>query len=182
MAKEQTFEHPPGGHVAILIYDPTNDRFQVVHGDDVDTAIPAAGKSLLASALAHGYDGSAWRKLPLVWGYTDRYAEPVYDLTMPAGWSDLSGTAVPAGEVWRVTGASFIVTSASCTQARVVMSAAGIDIVLANQLSPVSDQLYPFAFDVTLKAVDYMYARYYGMTLNDDAYLWLWGSKMNVAM
>jgi len=49
--------------VALLYYDVANDRFQVVQGDDVDTAIPADAKAILVTTLAHGYDGSLWRKL-----------------------------------------------------------------------------------------------------------------------
>lgn len=47
-----------------------------------------------------GWDGTQWRKLPLLWGFTGTVGGTVTwtsDGTTPY---HLSGTAVPAGEVW----------------------------------------------------------------------------------
>lgn len=128
-----------------------------------------------------GWDLTQWRKLPMLWGYSDRYAERLSDTTMPAGNSNLTGTAVPAGEVWRVTGLALLRDGATCTQMRVHVNYGGTIIEPVNVLNPTANQLYPFVTDFTLKAGDYLYCRYYGMTLNDDAYLHIWGYKMAIA-
>lgn len=130
---------------------------------------------------SYGWDGSAWRKLPMVWGYSDHYAQVIGDATMPAGSSNLMGSIVPAGEVWRVTGATLMVISESCTELRFLFMGGGSGILVASQLSPMSLQYYSFAFDVTLKAGDYVYGRFENMTLNDGAVLYVWGYKMKVA-
>ena len=115
-----------------------------------------------------------------LWGYADGYSEAEIDVDMPAGVSNLVGSTVPAGQVWRVTGASFLVVSATCSDVRVFFNDGVDNILVGNQLSPVSGQAYPFAFDVIMKEGDYVYQRFYNMTLNDDAYMWLWGYKMAV--
>lgn len=47
-----------------------------------------------------GHDGSVWRKLPMVWGYSDRWAERSTTASASAGSNTVKSTAVPAGEVW----------------------------------------------------------------------------------
>lgn len=63
MAKETNFEHPPKGHLALLAYDPANDRWQAVHVDDsgnlqVDITAIVDGQIHL-----YGWDGDSWEKL-----------------------------------------------------------------------------------------------------------------------
>ena len=98
-AKETDFEHPPRGHVATLFYDIVNHRFQVVQGDDVDAAIPATAKAPLASSLGHGYDGTLWRKLPMTWGYSDRWSQRLDHTKVGDGDYEMSFTAVSEGYV-----------------------------------------------------------------------------------
>jgi len=127
-----------------------------------------------------GWDGTRWRKLPLVFGYSDRYVEWPYNTSLPAGVSNVSASHVPAGEVWRVEGLSVMVGSATCVEFRVNMDAGGVGLTLASQMAPVSGQRYFFPLRVVLKAGDYMYVRFYGMTLNDDAWWSIWGYKMEI--
>jgi len=47
-----------------------------------------------------GWDGSVWRKLPLVWGYSGHYCENVNGVASGAGDAVVDGSTVPAGEVW----------------------------------------------------------------------------------
>lgn len=46
-----------------------------------------------------GWNGSAWRKLPQLWGYSDIYHEIVLKENADAGQNYLKSTAVPTGEV-----------------------------------------------------------------------------------
>jgi len=178
VTKETNFEHPPRGHVALLAYDSVNDRWQAVYVD-------ASGRLQMDGAdlttRIHGWDGSAWHKLPMTWGYSDQYAERVVDTTMPAGHSNLNGSSVTDGEVWRVTGASFIVFSTSCTEVRLSFNVGGVSFFLDSVLTPSSGQFYSFLCDLTLKKDNFMFFRFYSLTLNDDAYIHFWGYKMKVA-
>jgi len=47
-----------------------------------------------------GWDGTRWRKLALVWGYTDRLAVRVDHTKVGAGDYAMDFAAVPAGEIW----------------------------------------------------------------------------------
>ncbi len=181
MAKEQNFEHPPGGHVAILIYDPTNDRFQVVQGDDVDTAIPAAGKSLLASALAHGYDGSAWRKLPLLWGYSDVLISYQGTTTATVGRNTFTHPGPAAGEIWKNTRVLCVNVNTDPSQIRwsLVPSVGAYRFHTKNEpgvdvYDEETVEIYATAdYDITCAVDD--------CALNDDVYTYMFGYKMNIA-
>jgi hypothetical protein len=61
------------------------------------TASLAADQNV--QARAYGWDGSAWRKLQLLFGYTDRWAEQVTVVSTGAGTTTASTTAVSAGYV-----------------------------------------------------------------------------------
>ncbi len=102
MTKDQQFDHPPRGHVALLAYDAANDRFQVVHVDasgllQVDVAAVADRQ-----VNAHGYDGTTWRKQMLAWGYYDRLAEFTQYVKVGAGDTLRTLLTVPDGYVYVV--------------------------------------------------------------------------------
>lgn len=116
----------------------------------------------------------------VIWGYTDRYADSVTELSMPAGNSDILGAVVPEGEVWEVTGLSFETTSTSCTGVRVGYDAGATRITVNDVLTVAPSTVYPFGLDLILKEGDRCFWRFYGMTLNDDVICYAWGSKMKV--
>lgn len=47
-----------------------------------------------------GWDGSVWRKLPLIWGYSDRWLEDLGGTKSGAGNYQKFGAVVPAGYVY----------------------------------------------------------------------------------
>lgn len=116
----------------------------------------------------------------VIWGYTDRFAEPVSDTSMPAGTSDILGALVPEGKVWEVTGMSATAISATCDRMRVGYKAGDTFIFVGEKIDPGSDVLYTFPMDVILKEGDRLFWRLYGMTLNEDMYGFAWGYKMEV--
>jgi hypothetical protein len=64
---------------------------------------------------AWGHDGSQWRKLALLWGYSDVYAETESNSDADAGVNYLTFGAVPSGEVWVVTSVVGVnATTAAC--------------------------------------------------------------------
>ena len=182
MAKEQVFEHPPRGHVAILYYDPTNDRYQVVEGDDVDTAIPATAKSMLTSALAHGYDGTVWRKLPMLWGYTDRYLVSQQNVSDVAATYVVDLPAVDSGEVWRVLGVGVWRDTVAGQYARltVAVGVPGTDIEDIDV--PAIGRFYNNSRELVLRSGDNIRVQYIASVVGEIVITTAWGYKMKVTM
>jgi len=127
-----------------------------------------------------GFDGSQWRKLALLWGYTDRLAEQKVNLNADAGTNNLAHTTVPAGQVWKVT-------------MHVVMNANhAITITLRGVFDGTDMLIYSHGalgagvwgvsppLDVTAKAGDILYGAFYACTAGDDLYTNLFGYKMAV--
>lgn len=50
-----------------------------------------------------GFDGSVWRKLAMLWGFSDTVAELEDDTDADTGTNTLTCTQVPAGEVHFIT-------------------------------------------------------------------------------
>jgi len=128
-----------------------------------------------------GFDGTRWQKLPMVWGFSASYAEEKKNVNMPAGNSNVIGSVVPAGEVWRITGASVMFVSASCTKVKLVYNATPAEVIVQNVIGMVSGLCYPVDVDITAVEGEYVFARFHGMTLADDAFLHLWGYKMAIS-
>lgn len=59
-----------------------------------------AGAGSFADALNKGYIGSAWQNDPIRYGYSAVESEIVTDTNAGAGFQNLTGTTVPAGEIW----------------------------------------------------------------------------------
>ena len=49
---------------------------------------------------AWGFDGTLWRKLPMLWGFTEGWVGEASNASAAAGTNFLELAAVPAGEVW----------------------------------------------------------------------------------
>jgi len=64
-----------------------------------------------------GWDGTRWRKLALVFGYSDIYGETVFNAAAAAGTNYLTFSTVPAGEVWVVSNFTVTASDASPTVA-----------------------------------------------------------------
>ena len=182
MTKEQTFEHPPRGHVALLAYDSVNDRFQVVHVDasgllQVDVAAVADPQ-----ANAHGYDGAAWRKQPLIWSYSDRLVDQKQNADTPAGAVTLSHTTVPAGEVWTVLGGS-VVNVNTATPCRMWAALAGLGIAV-YEYGTLAISVYSITspLNIVLKAGDNVDVTFSGCTLGDTILSNIFGYKMSIAL
>lgn len=127
-----------------------------------------------------GWDGTAWRKLPLTWGYTDRYAEIKSNLNCVAGVNYLSFAAVPAGEVWKVTAITFVNTVTDPGVAYATLYDGSTAFNIYSKSSPGANVYVSVVCDVTLKAGDRIRVGFNGCASNDDIYAWVIGSKMAV--
>jgi len=127
-----------------------------------------------------GYDSTQWRKLSLVWGYTDRLADQESLADAAAGTNTLVHTTVPAGEVWVITGGSVIdaQTAATCSFLA-VLGGVGFFIYSYGTLTPWRYSAMP-ACHFVLKAGDYVQSEFGSCVLNDDLVSNVWGYKMGV--
>ena len=128
-----------------------------------------------------GWDGSRWRKLSLLFGYSGPYNETVNNTNVPAGASDLVGSTVPAGEVWIVQGMLAAVVSSSCTEFCFGFWNGAVRILCKQIQAPTSGRLYDYQGTLILAAGYYPLIGVYGMTAGDDVYLYAWGYKMKVS-
>ena len=127
-----------------------------------------------------GWDGSRWRKLSLLFGYSGPYNEVTSNTNVSAGISDLAGSTVPAGEIWIVQGMLAAVISTTCSEFRFDFWNGTGQIICKQVLTPTSGQFYDYQGTLILAAGYYPLIRMYGMTAGDDAYLYAWGYKMKV--
>ena len=127
-----------------------------------------------------GYDGTVWRKLPLLWGYTDRLAEQKVNLNANAGGNYLVHTTVPAGEVWVVT--AHVAVNLN-TAGAVVMRGffGGTDMLVYDHGTPGAGVWHTSPpMNIVAKAGDILVGAFYGCTAGDDLYSILYGYKMAV--
>jgi len=175
--------HLTGGHIELLrnLVQYANRRTTWVSDyyigyylspDDTDWNLIQAAVADLESILMGNNN--------IIWGYTDRYYENIEDDSMPAGVQNKLGAVVPEGEVWEVTGISFIHSSGSINRVRVGNLIGAEYINVGEKLAPDANTLYCFPCDVILKEGDRVFWRFYNLTLNDDVFCWCWGSKMEV--
>ncbi len=126
------------------------------------------------------YPGSnAFGNIPF--GYYDTYAEEVSNLNPGAGTIELSGTAVPTGEVWTVEHIGGInnTTAPALVELRVIKS--GIGFKLYEDRAPVLQRHSIWTGRVTLKAGDYCRVTLHGTVAGDDLYAYFSGYRMKVA-
>jgi len=68
-------------------------------GQEADVEVTQTAAADLTPGVC-GWDGSAWRKLPLVWGYSGHYCQNIQVAASGAGDAIATGTTVPDDEVW----------------------------------------------------------------------------------
>jgi hypothetical protein len=155
----------------------------VIYGIDLSTntilPIKVDAYGLLLSGN-YGWDGSAWHKNALLWGYSDLKVEQKSILNAIAGFNTLAGTVVPAGEIWHVQA----VNGWNDTRIidRIELSAVinGQAMMLTYAQPTIIGRPIIWTGQITLNAGDYLLAGYNGCTLNDDLYLSYSGVKQQV--
>lgn len=127
-----------------------------------------------------GYDKTRWRKLALVWGFSDTYGEKIQNTNLSVGSNSVSGSVVPAGEVWVVSHVLIIYTGTSPTFIRGQALLGAVYVDLFRQPSPVSGQSYSRQLSISMKAGDKVLATVSGATAGDALEAWFAGYKMAV--
>lgn len=153
----------------------------VLDGQNADVEVTQTTPADLVVAQ-HQYDGSAWRKSNLLWGYNDVVSEQVDDSNLPAGNQNLTGATVPAGEVWVITSLSIYFSSATISQILIAQVVDGNTVPLYANGSPSTTTWYAATGSFVLGPGDNLYGRFYGCTAGDTGQFRYAGYKMDIAM
>ena len=126
------------------------------------------------------WDGSRWRKQPLLIGYSEKYDERKSNTSAAAGTNSLVGTAVPAGEVWVVQGLGAVNINTACSKIHIRVDNGSTYCILVEDASPVAGNSVLWSGSILLAEGDKVTATFYTCVLNDDIYLDIWGFKMSI--
>lgn len=193
MAKETSFEFPPNGHIALLVWDKVNKDWYAVLGNEdghvqievvtmpTDVEIKQTAPADLCIAQ-HQYDGSAWKKSNLLWGYNERWAEKVVDTNADAGDDTLTTTAVPPGYVYVLTNLSVQNNNTSNTSIEVYCSDGSVNARIVVPLSTTATIADAWSGMIPLAEGDVVNALFHGCTAGDDIFIMVWGYKMKIDM
>ena len=132
-------------------------------------------------ARGYGWDGSNWRKNPIPLGFTDIVEETLLDEDLDAGTNNLDGTAVPAGEIWRILIVNYRTVSASVSSAVARAFGLATAIIIEQQIPPTSGSWYPVQCETLLQEGDYMSLLVLNATSGDKAYMRYAGHKIKIA-
>jgi len=128
-----------------------------------------------------GWDGSAWRKLPLVWGYSDRWVEYVTSTASGGGNASVDSAAVDTGLVHVLQFCAVRHNAGANKHVEAYLKSLTEYIPLFQDLAAVTDTWYPFTVNGVLKATDRVSAIVVAPGDGKAIYLRMWGYKMKVA-
>ena len=127
-----------------------------------------------------GWDGSQWRKLNLLWGYHDRYAEAKQNLDANGGPTCLQFSTVPVGEVWVVTSVVWVDVDSGVATITLNLSNGSLTCVIYVENGALANVYKTVQLNVVMKAGDYLIVGFYSTTLHDSIFAWALGYKMSI--
>jgi hypothetical protein len=177
--KDGTWAWDPIGKVwKKLILDPVTDRLVIDHPGDIEVVQPVPNDLRVGN---YGWDGSAWRKLPLVWGYSDNWLEKLVNSNADAGTNYLDSAVVPAGEVWILTNINAHAIQAGLSMITMGPLRGATSYYAFQKTSPGANEQVGGHCNIVLKAADKVRGAFTGCAAGDDIYLILSGYKMKIA-
>jgi len=128
-----------------------------------------------------GWTGTGYVRLPMLWGYSDRWFESVTHTKSGAGNYTLLTAVVPAGYVYVVDFVTTVDANTVCTHYH-ELYAAGAGVVLQVYTGVGANIWTPtFPVGVALKESDRVGASFVTCADGDVLYLKVWGYKMRIA-
>lgn len=151
-----------------------------VAAQDIDVEVTQTAAADLTPGVC-GWDGSAWHKLPLIFGYSDRYMEDLGGTKSGAGTYTGTGTAVSGGEVWVVQRFTMSNWGGARGRARLQVVVGATAYELAGITAPVQYEAVEMAGPLVLKEGDKVQIKQL-LCLDGDVIQGLvWGYKMKIA-
>jgi len=127
-----------------------------------------------------GWLSTKWYKLPLLFGYSDRVVGQMFTETAGAGDNTLTGTVVPAGEIWVIQAICASDITSNTTRIYVRAWGGALPMVIADEYVVTAGHWVTMQAEMLLKEGDYITAFFVGCTAGDDLYLRWWGYKMAI--
>jgi len=128
-----------------------------------------------------GLDGNVWRKLPIVWGYSDVYQEFITDTNLGGGNEYVNGAVVLPGFVHVVTGILYRYDGTVPDRIEFAPYVDGNATTIGVLYTIVSGVYYPWDGTLFLKEGDKLAWYLVGSTALDDFYGRAVGYKMKIA-
>lgn len=128
-----------------------------------------------------GYDGTLWRKLPMLWGYSESWRERKQNLSCAAGANSLLHTAVSAGEVWVLESISVFNVQTDCTYIRIYITSGVMSYIFKQFSDPALNVPEQYSGRFTFGPGDVLTVTFAGCVLNDDIYSDVVGYKMRIS-
>lgn len=147
--------------------------------ETADLDLDASGR---LSANAYHYDGSAWRKSNLLWGYHDTVAELVRDSSADAGTNTLTATAAASGEVHVLTAIAAVNYNTAMSRVRIFAYVDATTRVVYGKESPGAGEVVVAPNPIYLGPGDYVLCYFYGCTAGDTIDFAIHGYKMDISM
>lgn len=126
------------------------------------------------------WDGSEWRRQPLLFGFSEVAGESLSDTNIGAGTNNLDGAAVAAGEVMVVQQVSCRYDGTVPSSMLVIPSGTPSAVVVLFETTIVSASWYLASCFLVLEAGDFMRVTVHGATAGDDLYFRYAGFKMSI--
>ena len=127
-----------------------------------------------------GWDGSVWRKLPLLFGYSESLAQWIRETNATAVEDTLDLGAVPEGEIWVITSASAHDRDTNVTKIVIYQQTAEGAHPVVEHFPTAAGERAIFSGWLVLPKDDYLYGEYIGTVLNDNIYVSCTGFKMAI--
>lgn len=129
----------------------------------------------------HGWDGAAWHKLAMVWGYSDVLAQGLYANNVGAGTYTYNFPAVPAGEIWVVTRIATYSVQTDPTYALIAGVINALEAVLYFQPHTTANSTHHVDTDTILNEGDNIRVSWYSCLAGTDIRASVVGYKMLIA-
>ena len=128
-----------------------------------------------------GWDGTQWRKAGLPLWYRGQVAEQVTNTNAAAGANTLTGSTVPADEVWIIQITEAIDLNTTLAELEIRWNASGVWLTLASEVSVTANHWVIVFSQITLAPGNYLAAYFNSCTAGDDLYLRYAGYKVKLA-
>jgi len=150
-----------------------------ISSQDVDVNVTQDTLGQLISGVA-GWDGIEWRKLPILWGYSEGYLEKKEILSASEGANYINFSIVPAGEVWVVKSVNSLDLTSEVSAIAYTIYNTTATFYFYRQKNVSANTHVPLQCDLVLSAGDRIRVIMGGVTAGDHLQGFVTGYKMKV--
>lgn len=157
----------------------SDELLTIFHSQDVDVEVKQQAPADLTVAM-HGWDLTNWRKNPLVWGYTDTYADKDSESNVSANTHTLTLGTIDPGYVARVTCFTAFCSTANPSRIGLYAVIDSVTYTVALFSPVVAYSPFEAPGDIILGPGDQVFAEFVNCALNDDIWVTALGYQMKI--